>query len=64
MVGQLDYTLTLSERERQELLLLLEQHLKQLRVEEHRTEASNFRQHMTEKVSVLERLTDKLRQCV
>jgi hypothetical protein len=54
-------TLTLNEEERTQLLLILEQKLRDTLVEAHRTEAPVFREHIERRASVLERLIDKLR---
>ena len=57
-----EFQLMLSEHERDELLLLLEQTLTKTRVEEHRTEATDYRDYVREKLSTLESLLDKVRQ--
>lgn len=55
-------TLSLSEEERTELLELLEQSLKESRVEEHRTRTLGYRELVEHRRVVLERLAERLRQ--
>jgi hypothetical protein len=56
-----EFTLNLTEEERTELLNWLEQNLRNKRVEEHRTEAAGFRQHVLHEEKILEQLIHKLR---
>ena len=55
-------TLTLTEEERAQLLSLLEQADRDTLVEAHRTEATDFRQHIERRESILRGLIDKLRR--
>ena len=52
----------LNEEERVELLLFLEQALRDTLVEVHRTEALDYRERIQRKEAVLKRLLDTLRQ--
>ena len=54
-------TLTLSAAERDYLTTLLETALKDKRVEEHRTRAPDYRQHVLEQERIISGLLDKLR---
>jgi len=54
-------TLTLSEQEREQLILLLEQTLRDKLVEVHRTEAFAARQVVGHQADVLQGLLDRLR---
>jgi hypothetical protein len=58
-----DFTLVLNERERQELLRLLEQSLKDTRVEVHRTHTPGYRENVQLEEALLRGLLDKVRQC-
>jgi hypothetical protein len=55
-------TLTLSKEERSLLLNFLEQKFRDKQIEEHRTEASQFRQYVQHEEGVLQGLLDKLRR--
>jgi len=57
-----EFTMTLTEEERTDLLNWLEQRLRNTLVEEHRTEASGFRQHVLHEEKILEQLIHKLRR--
>ena len=57
-----DFTLTLTADERQYLLELLEASLKNMRVEEHRTRASSFREFVIKQENAVESVLNKLRQ--
>ena len=59
--GSLEVTFCLNEAERAELLLFLEQALRDTLVEVHRTEAPDYRERVQRKEAVLRRLTDALR---
>jgi hypothetical protein len=56
------YNLTLTEDEKAELLLLLEQALRDKQVEVHRTEAFAARELVQHQLTVLEGLTARLRR--
>ena len=56
-----EVVLTLAAEEREQLLLLLEQALKEARVEEHRTDAPEFRQIVRHQEEIFERLVGKLK---
>jgi hypothetical protein len=56
-----ELTLTLSAEERAQLLSVLEQAHRDTLVEDHRTESSDYRQHVQRRESVLRGLIDKLR---
>jgi len=56
------FTLTLTQEERDQLLNWLEQRFKSTLVEEHRTEASDYKKYMYRQEEILEKLIDKLRQ--
>jgi hypothetical protein len=58
-----DFTLVLNEREREELLLLLEQSLKDTRVEVHRTHTPGYRENVQMEEALLRGLLDKVRKC-
>ena len=55
-------SLTLSAEEQTELLAWLEQRLKDKRVEEHRTDRSDFRKHVQHEEQLIEGLIAKLRR--
>ena len=55
-------TLTLSSEERSLLLNFLEQKLRDKQIEEHRTEAFEFREYVQHEEAVLLGLLDKLRR--
>ena len=55
-------TLTLTEEERAQLLSLLEQLDRDTLVEVHRTEATDFRQHVERREAILRGLIEKLRR--
>ena len=55
-------TLTLTAEERDQLLLFLEQALKDTLVEEHRTESPDFREHIERRETVMRGVIDKLRR--
>lgn len=55
-----DFTMAVTADERQFLLDLLEASLKNLRVEEHRTRAPSFREHIIKQEAALESLLKKL----
>jgi len=57
-----DYTLRLSETERTHLLTFLEQGLRDKLIEEHRTEAPDFREHVHSQEAAMESLIAKLRR--
>ena len=57
-----EFTVTLSEEERTELLAWLEQQLRTKRVEEHRTEAADYRNYVRQQQQILETLIQKLRR--
>jgi hypothetical protein len=57
-----EFTMTITAEERQCLLDLLEVTLKNLRVEEHRTRAPAFREHVIEREAAVESLLKKLQQ--
>jgi hypothetical protein len=57
-----EFTMTITAGERQCLLDLLEVTLKNLRVEEHRTRAPSFREHVIEREAAVESLLKKLQQ--
>jgi len=54
-------TLTLSAEERTQLLTFLEQALKDARVEEHRTDAFEFKEYVRQKEAFFQGVIDKLR---
>jgi hypothetical protein len=56
-----EYTLVLTDEEREELLQLLEQALQDVRVERRRTEAPEYHDLMRHEESVLTALTQKVR---
>jgi hypothetical protein len=58
-----DFTLVLNEREREELLRLLEQSLKDTRVEVHRTHTPGYRENVQLEEALLRGLLDKVRKC-
>jgi hypothetical protein len=60
--GASQTTLTLSEEERAQLLSLLEQVLKEKQVEEHRTDAFDFKEFVQHQESLLQSVIDKLRR--
>jgi hypothetical protein len=55
-----EFVLTLTEEERVQLLNWLEQTLRNKLLEEHRTEASEYRKHVLHQEAVLEKLIAKL----
>lgn len=55
-------TLTLSGEERDQLLNLLEQTLRVTLVEEHRTDAFDYKEYVRQKEVVLKGMIDKLRR--
>jgi len=57
-----EFTLTLSEQERVDLLNYLEQGLRDVLVEVHRTEAPEYREYVQRKEAVLRSVIDKLRR--
>ena len=57
-----DCTLALTQEEREELMNLLEQVLREKEIEVHRTEAFDYREHVQHQEDVLEGLLDKLRR--
>jgi hypothetical protein len=57
-----EFTLVLNERERQELLLLLETSLKETRVEVHRTHTPGYRENVQQEESLLRGLLEKVRK--
>jgi len=58
----LEVAFCLNEEERVELVLFLEQALRDTLVEEHRTEAPDYRERIQRREAVLNRFLDKLRQ--
>ena len=56
-----EFTLTLNDRERTELLRLLEASLKETRVEVHRTHTPGFRENVQLEEQVIRGLLDKIR---
>ena len=56
-----NYTLVLDAEEREELLRVLEQTLKDKSLEEHRTDALAYKEAVKHEERVLERLTAKVR---
>jgi len=61
-ITPVEFTLRLDEEERAQLLSCLEQVLRDALVEEHRTEAPDYREHVQRREAVLQRLLDKLRR--
>jgi hypothetical protein len=59
--GGSEFTLTLTEEERRELLLVLEQASRDKEVEAHRTEAFAAKQLVQHQADVLQRLVSKVR---
>ncbi len=57
-----EFTLTLTEEERAQLLSFLEQALRDKRVEVHRTEAFDYREFVQHQEDVLQSLIGKLRR--
>jgi len=57
-----EFTLTLSEEERSVLLRFLEQALRDKQIEEHRTDAFNFKEFVGHQVALLRGLIHKLNQ--
>ena len=57
-----EFTLTLNEEERVQLLNFLEQGLRDVLVEVHRTEAPDFREYVQRKENILRGLIDRLRR--
>jgi hypothetical protein len=58
------FTLVLSEEERTELLRLLEQSIKEARVEEHRTRTLGYREGVEHRRALLEGIDLKVRGCL
>lgn len=56
-----DFTLTLTEAERAEILHLLEQSFKETRVEVHRTHTPGYREDVQRQEATLRGLLDKVR---
>jgi hypothetical protein len=56
-----EFNMTLTDEERTQLLNWLEQELRNKLVEEHRTDASDYRKHVLHEEAILEKLIDKLR---
>jgi hypothetical protein len=56
------HTLTLSEEERTELLGVLEQAVREKRIEVHRTDALTYKEQVEREATVLEGLLRKVRQ--
>lgn len=56
------FTLTLTEEERTQLARWLEQRLRDKLVEEHRTEASDFRDYVLHEEAILQSILKKLRR--
>lgn len=54
------FAVSLTEEERAELLRLVEQSLRDARVEEHRTDSLNYRQLVENREAILESLAGKL----
>jgi hypothetical protein len=61
-IGTSECTLRLTGEERSQLVLFLEQALRDLLIEIHRTEAPDYREHVQRKEAALRRVLDKLRQ--
>jgi hypothetical protein len=57
-----EMTLTLTGEEREQLLLLLDQALRNKLVEEHRTDALAFKEHVRHQEVLLESMIEKLRR--
>jgi hypothetical protein len=57
-----EFTVTLTEDERTQLLRFLEQTLREKEIEEHRTEAHKFRELVQHEEDVLQSLIRKLRR--
>jgi hypothetical protein len=57
-----EFTLTLTEEERRQLLRFLEQALRAKQIEVHRTEAPDFREFVQREESVMQSLINKLRR--
>jgi hypothetical protein len=55
-------TITLTEDERAQLLSILDQVLRDKRVEVHRTEAPDYRKHVEREEAALQGLIDRLRR--
>jgi len=60
--GTAAFTLTLSGEERSLLLNFLERKLRDKQIEEHRTDALEFKEHVQHEGAVLQGLLDRLRQ--
>jgi hypothetical protein len=58
-----EFTVVLNEREREELLLMLEQALRDTRVEVHRTHTPGYRENVQMEEALLRGLLDKVRKC-
>jgi len=57
-----EFTLLLSEEERDQLLQLLEDSLGELRVERRRTEAPEYQVEVSHQVAIVRQLAEKLRR--
>jgi hypothetical protein len=57
-----EHALTLSDQERRVLLELLDEMLKETKIEEHRTRNLSYRQFVVEREKALESVLNKLRQ--
>jgi hypothetical protein len=55
-------TLSLSEQERTLLLSVLDQALREKRIEVHRTDALEYREHLEQQEALLNRFVERLRQ--
>jgi hypothetical protein len=62
VAGSPSMTLTLNEEERAQLLTFLEQAFREALVEEHRTDALDFKAYVRHKEAILKGLIDKLRR--
>jgi hypothetical protein len=57
-----EFTLALNEEEREQLLLVLDEALRNMLVEAHRTESSDYRKHVERRETVLRGVSEKLRR--
>ena len=57
-----EFTLTFTEEERAQLLNWLEQRLRATLVEEHRTDAADYRKYVVHQEEILEKIINKLRR--
>jgi len=57
-----EWTLTLTEEERTQLLSFLERAFRDKQVEVHRTDAPDYRKYVQREEAVMQRLIDKLRR--